>query len=195
MPSVRLIYILVLNTPSPTTMYLRYYGIHNPDYCKVTWPRVPLIFWIFIIYFVLGHQASSHNFLSVIFGILGILGIGICDRFFFRRKHFWSNFFDWKNIFSKIFFRDQKNRKFSYEKVNENENFEIPIFSSKKKFQNFNFSLTFSRIFFSKFVWSRKIFSRKICFQSIFFDQKCFDEKISITYFDPQNSQDSKNHT
>ena len=44
--------------------------------------------WFWIIYFVLRHQASSHNFLSVIFGILRQFWIGICGRNFSRRKCF-----------------------------------------------------------------------------------------------------------
>ena len=52
--------------------------------------------WFWIIYFVLGHQASSHNFLSVIFGILRKFGIGICGRKFSRRKKFDRKKFDRK---------------------------------------------------------------------------------------------------
>ena len=58
-------------------------------------------FCIKFIYFVLRHQASSYNFLSVIFGILGIFWIGICGRKMFRRKIFGRTIFRSKNHFSK----------------------------------------------------------------------------------------------
>ena len=58
-------------------------------------------FCIKFIYFVLRHQASSYNFLSVIFGILGIFWIGICGRKMFRRKTFGRKNFDRKIVFQK----------------------------------------------------------------------------------------------
>ena len=63
-------------------------------------------------------QASSYNFLSVIFGILVIFWIEICGRKIFVEKKMIENIFDW--FFFETFFRDQKKiRKKSYEKVNE----------------------------------------------------------------------------
>ena len=72
---------------------------------------------VFGIYFVLRHQASSHNFLSVIFGIFGIFRIGICDRKKIRRKIFDRKHFRSKN--EKYFSRPKHFRKKIYGKVNE----------------------------------------------------------------------------
>ena len=61
------------------------------NFTKKKWRRV----WM-------EHQASSHNFLSVLFGILGIFGIGIYDRKKRRRK-----ISDWKNFRSKNVWKNQ----------------------------------------------------------------------------------------
>ena len=65
-------------------------------------------------------QASSNNFLSVIFGILGICLIEIYGRKKNRRKFFDRKYFRLKKYFSKnIFSRPKKDPKKSYDKVNE----------------------------------------------------------------------------
>ena len=118
--------------------------------------------WFWIIYFVLGHQASSHNFLSVIFGILRKFRIGICGRNFFRR-FFWSKKFDRKNSFQK-----KIGEKISIENFeNQNfENFKISIFFSRK-FRRFFYSNIFKILIFKNV---RSIFFRQFFFCKIFSD-------------------------
>ena len=127
-------------------------------------------------------QASSHNFLSTIFGIFGIFWIEICGRKKVRRKFFDRKNFDWKNNFSKNNFSRPK--KIHMKKSMKNENFEISIFSSKN--QNFKIFI-FHWLFHRKIVWSR---NRKIIFSiEKKFDQKIFDENFFDHIFRLKKSQ------
>ena len=118
-------------------------------------------------------QASSHNFLSAIFGILGKFGIGIGNpkfsgRFFFRRKKSENCFVE--NILGpkKFDFWSKKN-------------------SMKKllKIQNFEISKNFRKIFeISKFwifidFFNENFFDQK----SIFFGPKFFFDKTFSDFF------------
>ena len=113
------------------------------------------------------HQASSHNFLSVIFGILRKFRIGICDRKNVHRKIFDRTNFDRKIIFKNKFSKNicrEKNRNFFGRKF-----FRSKMFDFFRKF--------FDRKFFQPkkigFFSSKKIFPRKL-----FFGRKIFRSKI-----------------
>ncbi len=123
----------------------------------------------------------SDNFLSMIFGILGKIGIEIVEHIFyikiiFDRKNSSKNkkcdFFYLEIFFDRKKFSSKK-QKTNLRKINfKNENFEISIF-----FGNF-----FEKLFF---VFRWKMFSMK----------NLFDIKNVLNYFDPNFPQDSKNHT
>ena len=144
------------------------------------------------------HQASSHNFLSVIFGILRQFWIGICGRNFSRRKFFdrkksenfwskkiWSKFlvgrkyfligFFFIEIFDEIFFRPNIffDRKIFLVEKNFIENFDEknPI---KKYFRS---TKNFDQIFFDPISFSTKNYFRQNVF-GFFVDEKIFDQKI-----------------
>ena len=136
-------------------------------------------------------QASSHNFLSVIFGIFGIFGIEICDRKNFRRKNFGRKNFRLKNIFSKnnfsrpkkILWKSQWKMKIS----------KFRFFRRKIKISNFSLFIDF---FIGKIVGLEKNIFRKFIFSiENFFDQNFSDENFFDHIFRVKKSKDSKNHT
>ena len=97
------------------------HSLHPIKYKHFVIDEYLLIFGLDQIWCWMEDQASSNNFLSVIFGILVIFGIEICGRQNFRRKHFDRKYFRLK-IFFEIYipvFRGKKNPKKSYGKVNE----------------------------------------------------------------------------
>ena len=108
------------------------------------------------------YQASSHNFLSVIFGIFGSFGIEIGDP-----KNIWSKMFRRKKIrtlfvenflgpkffdFWPMFFRWKSQWKYKFSRF-------WKFFETFSKFQNFEFSLTFQRTIFRP--TNRKIMVKK----------------------------------
>ena len=118
-------------------------------------------------------QASSHNFLSVIFGIFGKIWIGICERKKNRRKFFIEIFFDRKTK-SKTFGR----KKYRLKKNVEN------IFRSKKKVIEKHFRrLFFSVNFFFSIDFFRSIFFRPIVFSKYFFEKVFGNFEKIFLYF------------
>ena len=132
----------------------------------------------------------------MIFGIFGTFGIEIGTR-----KHFGRNFFRRKkseNFWPKIFlgptFFEFCPKCFSLKKSMKIKNFEIPgksrVFS---KFGNFQFSLTFPKIFFSRFFLISKIIFRYFLRENFHIKKILFfSRKYFIT---PKFIQESENHT
>ena len=99
----------------------------NPD--SMICGKKPINTRFYFIYFVLRHQASSHNILSVIFGILRKFCLGICSYFFtigkmFVEKKLIENFpgkflenFSIKIFSTKIFPIIKKRRTYSEPKI------------------------------------------------------------------------------
>ena len=121
-------------------------------------------------------QASSHNFISVIFGIFGKFGIEICEHIFFHRNFLIEFFFDRKN---RKFFGRKKNR--SKKKVGRKK-----IRSKKKVIEIFCDDFFFRpNFFFDQLCFSIDFFSIKKIrfFRSIFFRWNIFDETFSTIFF------------
>ena len=114
-------------------------------------------------------MTSSHNFLSMIFGIFGKFGIEICERnkkssmFFSSKKKKWSN----------------KSKKFWSKKKS------IEKKVDRKKKSSNKISITFffrPKNIFDHFFFRSIFFSTKNV--SIFFDEHCFGQKIPTMFFD-----------
>ena len=140
-------------------------------------------------------MTSSHNFLSMIFGIFGKFGIEICERkknrrcFFHRKKNDRTN----RKNFGR---KKNRSKKKLIEKKSHRTKFRSLFFSTEKYFRPNNFST--EKYFRPKFF--RSIFFRPKFFDFVFrskhFSMKNFRRFFfSFTYSDPNFPKDSKNHS